>query len=371
MFKSVTKSCDNIVKISSKGYHCLAINTQGNVYSWGSNEYGNLGDGTFIDSYTPILINLSNIVQVATGVVHSIALTNEGKVYTWGHGIYGQLGDGEAKIKNIPEQVPVLCKIKEISAGAFHSLALDEDGVVHCWGNNEFGQLGTETKSKREQYPIIISSLPKIKKISAGGRYSMALSEDGHVYCWGSNIYSQLANSLTECNKPIIVPYLPLIKEISAGRSYSMALSEEGNVYVWGLLNKNETISVPTLMSLPFIKDISAGRTHFMALSESGYVYVWGSNKYGKLGLCCFDEENPTCILDLPEVQQVISGGDHSLVLTKEGQIYTWGRNNSGQLGNGTNRNNRIPTVIKDFSSGWLKNIIRYVQTFYYSLVQD
>lgn len=184
------------------GGHALALRADGTVWSWGSNNNGQLGDGTTTDRYTPVQVSgLSDVVAIAAGGVaryyydgnyanyggHSLALKSDGTVWAWGNNSYGQLGDGTTTNRTTPVQVVGLSDVVAIAAGAFHSLARKKDGTVWAWGLNDSGQLGDGTTTNRTT-PVRVANITGnnlIWKIAANpGGYNTVLmaARPGYIY---------------------------------------------------------------------------------------------------------------------------------------------------------------------------------------------
>ena len=184
-----------IVSISVGYKHSLALDSDRKVYAWGWNSYGKLGDGTTFDRHSPIqvsegsILEGKNIISVSAGYEYSLALDSDGNVYAWGWNGYGQLGDGTTTEKYPPIQVGgalVGKEIVSISAGLSHSLALDSDGNVYAWGwNSSPIQIGGALVGK------------DITSVSAGDSRFLALDLDGNVYTWGDNLGGKLGDGTT------------------------------------------------------------------------------------------------------------------------------------------------------------------------------
>ncbi|KPA10367.1 BNR repeat domain protein, partial [Candidatus Magnetomorum sp. HK-1] len=219
--------------------------------SWGSNESGELGIGTA----SPTANKLSPVESYTSGRFiairggqndtynHSIALKSDGTVWTWGSNEYGQIGDGESGAINDrhePVQVESLSGIISIDAGNTHSIALDQDGDLWVWGQNISGQLGTSDNTN--QYtPVMLSGLPKFQAIAAGKEHTLALSVDGYVWAWGYNMEGQLGlddtsnrNYPEQVLSPSGADYLSNVVAIAAGTRHSLALKNDGSVWAWG-----------------------------------------------------------------------------------------------------------------------------------------
>ncbi|MCL2556286.1 MAG: hypothetical protein FWE03_04650 [Firmicutes bacterium] len=320
--------------------HSLAIDINGRLWAWGSTESGRLGDGTdgFIGDFinTPVLINHYGwdnlrIVYAATGYSHSLALDENGNLWSWGHGFRGQLGHGMHG-PHVRSAVPVLIntdgrmnnsKIEIISSGDLHSLAIDEYGNLWAWGSNQAGQLGDGMGGmgnfSNSDTPILVNTNgrmndAKVREISAGGGHSLAIDEHGYLWAWGSNGVGQLGS---EQENTAFVPILA---------------NTNGRMY-----NNAKAIS------------ISAGGSHSLVIDEHGYLWAFGGNWDGQLGdgTGGYQEwwENYSYVPILVNVSGRINnafiiyfsaGQQHSFAIDSKGNLWAWGLNTLGVLGDGT-----------------------------------
>ncbi|MBI4947259.1 MAG: T9SS type A sorting domain-containing protein [Bacteroidetes bacterium] len=153
-----------ITAVSAGMYYSLALKSDGTVWAWGFNWYNDLGDGTNTDRWTPVQVHgpgnvgfLTGMKAVAAGMYHALALKNDGTVWAWGNNGSGQLGQGTWTNSTTPLQVltgasgcsTYLCNITSIAAGYEHSLALKNDGTLWAWGGNGNGALGDNTVTYR------------------------------------------------------------------------------------------------------------------------------------------------------------------------------------------------------------------------------
>lgn len=146
----------------------MALKSDGTVWSWGDNSYGQLGNGSTLGETVPVPVQgLTKVKEIATGPSHALALREDGSVWAWGQNGYGQLGNGTSNSNDIPVQVPGISNVIAIAAGSSHSLALTSDGTVWAWGNNANGRLGDGTTSIRYR-PVPISGLTNVVSICAG-----------------------------------------------------------------------------------------------------------------------------------------------------------------------------------------------------------
>ncbi|MFO1484682.1 MAG: choice-of-anchor D domain-containing protein [Verrucomicrobiaceae bacterium] len=193
------------VKAVSAGLsHSVALTDTGELFAWGHNSSGQLGDGTSaVERTTPVAVTgLSGIVITAVdcGYTHNLAVTNDGKLYAWGAGANGRLGNGGTADSNVPLLISGpwgTRKIIAVSAGAAHSLAVDEDGKVYAWGENIKGQLGLGDLAQRLT-PVQVTGVlvgQDIHRVEAGAEHSFAQTHDNKVFTWGGNDSGQLARS--------------------------------------------------------------------------------------------------------------------------------------------------------------------------------
>jgi alpha-tubulin suppressor-like RCC1 family protein len=214
-----------------------AVTSAGAVKRWGSNEFGGLGDGTTTDSARPVdVVGLEGeVAAVSVGGNHSCAVSVHGEVKCWGSNRFGQLGNGTTTDSAIPIDVTGVGAVA-VSAGQFHSCAVTSAGWVWCWGDNVNGQLGdgTNTSSAR---PVGVTDLGSgIVSLSAGFLQSCAVTSAGAVKCWGVNSLGMLGDgTTTSSNLPVGVFGLGAgVAAVSVGSSQACALTSADAVKCWG-----------------------------------------------------------------------------------------------------------------------------------------
>ena len=236
--------------------HSAAVR-EGQVWTWGDNAYGQLGQPDAGRSFRPRPVSgLRNIVAVAASW-HTLAFTADGHVYAWGRNTYGQLGNGQFGLdarEMSPVRVAEIVDIVAVAAGWDHSLALTRAGTVYAWGSRCHGQLGDGVRKtgRPAPKPVRIAGLTNVTAIAAGGHHSLALCRDGTVYAWGSNWNGQLGNGKLKGGAHSAIPQavsgagaegaLIGVVGIAAGGLHSVAVTQDGQVYAWGY---NGTGQVP------------------------------------------------------------------------------------------------------------------------------
>jgi C1A family cysteine protease len=200
-------TASNFLTIAAGYRHTLAIKSDGSLWAWGSNDFGQLGDGTNTDRNAPVQVGTAkDWAAVSAGETHTVALKADGSLWAWGsndHG--GQLGDGTDTNRNIPVRVGNAADWAAVSAGWGHTVALKTDGSLWAWGLNSSGQLGDDTDTNRN-VPVRVGNAADWTAVLAGGYHNLALKADGSLWAWGYNGYGQLGDGTnTSKNIPVHV----------------------------------------------------------------------------------------------------------------------------------------------------------------------
>jgi alpha-tubulin suppressor-like RCC1 family protein len=364
---------------SDKGYHTIAVGSNGIVYSFGFNDHGQLGDSSSTNRRTSLKVlkgayggtkylgdNMNNpIISVTGGQDNSLALAADGTVYGFGDNYYGQLGDNTTITHRI---VPIKVlkgdyngttylgdnpnnPIIAIAAGRIHTLALAADGTLYAFGNNGYGQLGDNTQTDRAVPIRVLKGMYNgttylgdnvnnpIISIAAGTDHSIVMAADGTVYTFGGNMYGELGDSTNTMRK---TPVKVLMGAYNGARYLG---DDVGNPIV----------------------SIASGTAHNMALAADGTVYAFGNNNDGLLGdSTTTGRETPIRVLkgayagttylgddSNNPISAIAAGPYHSMALAVDGTVYTYGYNYYTQLGDSTSKTRWVPVrVVKGAYSG-------------------
>ena len=218
--------------------HSVALGSNGSVYDWGYNGFGQLGNGNTTNSSTPVKVTLpAAATAVAAGAEMTEALLSNGDVWTWGEGTNGALGNGNSTNHSSPVQTSMVSLVSAIAAGGQHSLLISV-GVIYAFGYNGFGQLGDGTlANRRTRIPVSMPAGVNGLAVAAGQDHSLAIGTNHKLYAWGYNGYGQLGNGNTVDNvdpTPVNMPAGVNATAIAAGADSSYAIGSDGNLYAWG-----------------------------------------------------------------------------------------------------------------------------------------
>ena len=350
--------------------HTITLSNNGILYSFGYSTYGQLGLGhnnPSVSLPTPIP-NLPKINMISCGAFYTVCVDYEGFVWSFGENDFGQLGTGNKTDSNVPQKILNIPPVHSVSCGYSHTLMITNDSNLWSCGGNGSGQLCLGHGNKEGLSIPQKTSFTNISKISAGSYHSLFENNKGEIFSCGNNHYG--ACGLGHFDHPQITPSLihnapSNIVEFVCGHHQSLFLDLEGNVFsvgynVHGQLglghdtNQNELNKIP---NIPPIKTLSCANASCYLIDFEGNLWTFGLNQYGQL--CHGDRANksiPIIINTLKDIQQISYGssGNHFLVKNSQNQIFVTGRNDFGQLGTGYTQSVSIPKQINSkYSTIW------------------
>jgi|GEM_PF-2020127 len=287
---------DNWVSVACGDYHTMAINEDGELWVWGQNINGQLGLGhTTSPVTTPTKVAVaSDWVSAAGGEHYTMAINEDGELWAWGYNLYGQLGDGTYTQRDTPARVGAATDWVQVSCGMNHTMAINEDGELFAWGGNAYGQQGRGTTTFSVASPTKVGT-DTWEYVSAGGYYTMAIKDDGTLWAWGQNTTGKLGDgTTTQSNSPVQVETANDWVYVAAGDFHTVAMNADGELWAWGRNNEGQLglgyTSVPITTpvragSATDWTDVSIGGYYIVAINEDGELWSWGDNTYGRLGL--------------------------------------------------------------------------------------
>ena len=350
--------------LAANGYHACGQTNDGVAYCWGSDRYGQLGNGVgspgtcaFTDpcSVLPVQVDTTSIVgstvfvQLAAGDHHTCGITSEGVAYCWGEGGWGVLGDGNTSaISEVPVPVDTSnitgsTTFVQVVGGGQHTCGLTSDGAAYCWGNDIRGQLGEGVGSPEYMGSSGYSSIPvpvdttsilgekTFVQLSVGQFHSCGIMSDGDAYCWGRDDFGQLGDGNTPLDicfsHPCAQLPIPVDTSLITGDKFFVQLSTGGYLHTCGIM-------------------------------RDGAAYCWGADSDGQLGDggTSVDSIVPVPVdtanvVGQKDFAQIAVGGSHSCGITTEGVAYCWGDNNEGQLGDANRPSDSQIPILVDTSS--------------------
>jgi alpha-tubulin suppressor-like RCC1 family protein len=293
-----------VATISTGSSHTCAVTTLGSAYCWGFSGNGQLGTGDTTPRTIPTPVEsgeMGAVAEIATGWQHTCAVDTSGAAYCWGSNFFGQLGNGDPPIERHapwPVDTQALGTVVQIAAYGGHSCAVNADAAGFCWGYNGDGQVGDgSTENRRNPTAVDDSELAAVAQFSLSPFHTCAVDVAGTPYCWGGNSNGQLGDATTT-QRPVptavATDELGTVREISAGEAHTCAVSTSDEAYCWGyngsgrLGDGTDTARhVPTPVvadQLGAVEAITAGGAHTCALAATGAAYCWGWNDAGQLG---------------------------------------------------------------------------------------
>ncbi|WP_236606778.1 RCC1 domain-containing protein [Sandaracinus amylolyticus] len=360
--------CNDAIAIAAGGLHSCALREAGDVVCWGDNEYGQLGDGTTLDSLVPVRVaGLQNAVAISSSRgSHTCALLESGQVLCWGANNSGQLGNGETSTAQ-PTPVPVLspgAAFVGVSAGSNSTCAWRSSGEALCWGYNGSGQIGDGTEERRV-VPTPVEGIDDAIAMRVGGGHACAIRSGRTLECWGSNAHGQLGDGTdgagvpdrADSASPTAVANLgPSVYSIGAGLWNTCAVLAAGGLRCWGRNSEGQVgDGTTTLRNAPTtvrglesgVLGVDGGTFHACALISTGAVECWGRNNEGELGDgTSVDRSAPGPVALRGAAIALATGVAHSCVVTAEGAVECWGRNLAGNLGDGTTLSRTTPVAV-------------------------
>ena len=395
---------ETIVDVSIGKYHYAAVTSYGNLFTWGDNFFGQLGDGTVLNTNQPMnitnqfnLAEVEKIIDVELGEYHSVALTNTGRVFTWGENEIGQLGNMSTTDLYVPTELPASDFGSEgvVSITVYDKMnaAMTASGRLFTWGFNWHGELGDGTEVHKLVPTEVTGNFglavdETIEKISFGLYHTALITSAGRLFTWGNNSYGELGTGTTSIVPTLIPTELSLsnfgghpIVDVSAGYHTTAVVTDTGKLYTWGLNNVGQlghgtttNSSVPVeVLSTNFddetVESVNLGFQHTTAITSSGTLYAWGLNNVGQLGDGTFIRKtSPQAIpmFDGTETfAQASPGQETALAITDDGVMYRWGRASIGENGFENQLRDYVP--VRKFDMNTIEYIYSALTIEYYS----
>lgn len=285
----------------------------------------------------------------------------------FGSNTRGQLGTGTAsggELLPVPASLPPGTRITQVAPGCFHSLALTSTGSVLAWGDNRSGELGNGSTSEfaATPAPVPLPAGVRVRSISGGCSFSLAVSTTGQLLAWGTNSAGQLGNGavggLSATPALVHLPPGVRIATVAGGLDHALAVTTSGQVYAWGGNTDGQlgtgaagpATGTPALVRLPDrvqVRAVTAGERDSLAVTTRGRILGWGTESSGALGNGQGSGFTATPVPALlppsVRVRSVFAGCFHTLAVTTTGSVLAFGENRDGQLGLGSTGDQLVP----------------------------
>lgn len=327
----------------------------------GIDAAGNVGETAHI--WEVVTATATGWSAVAPGERHTCAIANTGELFCWGGNDYGQLGDGTEDAQSAPTQVGSADDWIHVSAGSWHSCGIREDHSLYCWGRNNDGQLGDGSKISQSA-PVAENEGWSWTQVAAGGFHTCGIRDDDTLWCWGDNLAGQLGDgSQTESSVPVQVGEASDWTHVSPSKEFhSCGRRANGTLWCWGANfdgalgdGSDEHSDVPVQVGVDEDwSEVGTGNGHSCGRRDNGELWCWGDNERLQAGDQGEDELNAPAQVGSDGGWDSLSvGGDHNCALHGDGAISCWGSNADGALGDGTDADSGVPVAV-DGASDWV-----------------
>ena len=350
--------------LSGGDRHTCGIRTSGELYCWGLNDQGQLGDATLDPRATPtkVALGFTDWASVSAGGNSTCALRVNRRLYCWGSNNGGSLGVGDEDPRSVPTQVAgSFTSWTSVSVGTAHACGRRSTGRLYCWGSNPFGALGLGDKQPRLTPTEVSGQRTDWADVSAGSFHTCARRSTGRLFCWGYNVVGQVGNG-TETQAALtprqVAGGLTDWTSVSAGGAHTCAGRSSGGLFCWGGNSTGQLgvgttdagRSTPTQVAggLTSWRSVDAGGEHTCARRSTGRLYCWGYNMFGQLGDRSEDNRDaPVQVAGGATDWKTLGTGDYHMCATiTSGRAYCWGRGGDGQLGDGTSSTYSTPNEV-------------------------
>ncbi|WP_432669934.1 T9SS type A sorting domain-containing protein [Flavobacterium sp. SM2513] len=308
--------------------------------------------------------------SVSVGEGHVLGIKPDGTLWSWGYNNWGQLGNGTNFISPVPEQVGTATNWTTVHSGGAHCFGIKDDGTLWAWGSNEKGKLGIGTFTLEMSANPVQVGTSTWKMVSTGINFTIGIRANGTLWGWGENQDGTVGDGSTiDRSAPVLINASTNWKMTSSSSFRTLAVKEDGTLWGWGSNDGNRlgfsvgtpasymnVVAVPTQIGTANDwKSVASGFAHTIALKNDNTLWTWGTGNEGQLG-------NNSTTISIPYPLQLGTATDWAFIETEfsscfaiktDGTLWAWGLNTSGTLGNGTQTNVLVPTQITT-ENNWL-----------------
>jgi hypothetical protein len=342
------------------------VSGRGELFCWGKNDQQLLSEDAGSPLTIPTRVSLpggTHAEQVSVGNGHICIVAEGGDLYCWGTNNCGEVGDGTTEKRIHPRLISSLNDVKSVAAGIDYTCAVaGSDSAVHCWGNNRSGELGLGPDASSEvRTPTEVTDVPSADEVVVAVDHTCALTLEGKVWCWGDGSFGQLGQGTQESSTSPVQSNITSATDVAVGLAHSCAVLGSGSVVCWGSndnrfplgqgeqKNFTEPAAVGLGMDARSVIAPSNG-SHTCALMEDDTARCWGQGAYGELGSGITEHTpDPQTVQDVQDIVKLTAAspfGGQTCALTVGGHAWCWGSNSSGQLGDDTTEMRATPVRV-------------------------
>jgi alpha-tubulin suppressor-like RCC1 family protein len=339
-----------------------------NLFTWGNNYFGRLGNNSNESTSSPVQIGNTANWSVVSGMNSSFAIKNDGTMWSWGTNYVGILGDLTNEEKSSPVQIGLGHIWSDVKTHGYHTIAKRNDNTLWSWGSNYNGQLGDLTTGDKSS-PVQVGADNDWESFAAGEGFAGAIKTDGTIWMWGYNYSGVFGNNSAEENysSPVQIGIDTDWKKLTFGRLSCAGIKENGSLFTWGqnyngCLGQNDSFAKSSPIQVgedTNWKQVAVSSynnpAYMIALKTNGTIWAWGNNAYGQLGNgeSGTDISSPIQIGNNTNWKFVATGYGTSYGIKTDGSLWAWGSNGDGQFGDGTVISTSSPVQILSDKIGW------------------
>ncbi len=343
--------------LSAGGQSSCQVTPAGEAWCVGSNDWGQLGDGTHVDRSSPVQVGTATTWDsIDTSGATTCAIKRSGALYCWGVNNRGQLGLGSGFQLTTPQRVGTSKDWAQVAVGWMHTCAVRTTGALFCWGENGDGQLGTGRRVNR-MVPTRVGSASDWAAVVIGGWHTCAVRDDGSAWCWGRGDLGQLGTGTTGAAlRPTRVASGRAWRSLDATWSSTCGVSRSGAMACWGLNDRGQlgdgtrtTSARPrAVVGAQTWSSVAVGDTFTCGLDDRRAAWCWGADTYGQLGNGTdADSATPSRVLGGRTWTGLDAGWMHTCGATSAGELQCWGNNEQGQLARGDLADRATPPGVR------------------------
>lgn len=296
-----------------------ALKSDGSLWSWGDNQYGQIGDNTTINKSSPVTVAGGGVWRTVTGGTPHLAIKNDGTLWGWGANSFGGIGDGTTANRSSPVTVAGGGNWVNVFSSIYTTFGIQVDGSLWGWGDNIYGKLGYSNIASGYSSPVsVINGIYDWSQISISGDSILGLRNDGSMWNWGKNDYGQLGDGTT-VNK-------------------SSPVTIAGGGTTW--------------------KMIAAGVQTSFAIKTDGTLWSWGRGTFGVLGNnTTTNRSSPGTVAGGGTTWKMVASDEGTLcagAIKTDGTLWRWGSNSNGEIGDNTTVNKSSPVSITTGITNWI-----------------